>query len=401
MSTDWSAAIDRSVDRRFDELVALRRHFHVHPEPSGQELETSLQLYQRLSDQGFTVQMGPEGRGVVADAPFGGAARTIAVRADLDALKIQDRKHVNYRSRRAGVMHACGHDAHMAIAFGTLIVLRDLAQADALPWPVNVRGIFQPAEETARGARDMIDAGCLDGVQAVLATHVDPTQRVGVIAVRPGVLTANCDAMRMTVRGRGGHAARPHESNDPIAAAAQLISTLYLFIPRATDSQDAVVVTIGQVQGGDNPNVIPEQVELFGTLRTLDRTVRQQTIEHIRQLARGIEEMSRTKIEVRFEASVRSVRNDPLLTRLIEKMTEDLLGADGLHRIDRPSMGSEDFANYLEHVPGAMFRIGASADPTQAPQLHTPTFDVDERALAIGAKMMARTVVKWSQPEES
>ena len=399
MSTDWSTSIDRAVDRRFDEIVALRRHIHVHPEPSGEELETSLHLYQRLSDEGFTVQMGPEGRGVIADAPTGNGTRKIAVRSDLDALKIQDRKHVSYRSRRAGVMHACGHDAHAAITYGTLIVLRDLAESDELPWPVDVRGIFQPAEETARGARDMIHAGCLDGVQAVLATHVDPTRRVGVVAIRSGVLTANCDAMRMTVRGRGGHAARPHESNDPIAAAAQLISTLYLFVPRATDSQEAVVVTIGQVQGGDNPNVIPEQVEMFGTLRTLDRTVRQQTIEHIRQLARGIEEMSRTKIEVRFEASIHSVRNDPSLTRLIEKVTEDLLGAEGLHRIDRPSMGSEDFANYLEHIPGAMFRIGAATDPSQAAQLHTPTFDVDEQALAVGTKVMARTVVLWSQTE--
>jgi len=399
MSTDWSESIDRGVDDRFEELVALRRYFHMHPEPSGEELETSLHLYQRLSDQGFTVQMGPEGRGVIADAPFGSGTPRVAIRADLDALRIQDRKHVGYRSRRAGVMHACGHDAHAAIVYGTLIVLRDLAESRQLPWPVDVRGIFQPAEETALGARDMIDAGCLNGIRAVFATHVDPTRRVGVVAIRPGVLTANCDAMRLTVRGRGGHAARPHESNDPIAAASQLISTLYLFVPRATDSQDAVVVTFGQVRGGDNPNVIPEQVELCGTLRTLDRGVRQRTIEHIRQLTRGIEEMSRTKIEVRFEASVRSVCNDPSLTERIEQAAEDLLGGEGLQHIDRPSMGSEDFANYLEHVPGAMFRLGTATDPSRAAQLHTPTFDVDEQALAVGAKVMARTIVLASAPE--
>jgi amidohydrolase len=270
-----------------------------------------------------------------------------------------------------------------------------------LPWPVTVRGIFQPSEETATGALEMIDHGALAGVEAILAAHVDPTRPVGRIAIRPGVLTANCDAMCLAISGQGGHAARPHESKDPIAAAAQLISTLYQFVPRATDSQDAVVVTIGQLIGGENPNVIPEHIELRGTLRTLDQRVRQATVEHVRQLARGISEVSGTKIEVSFESGVGSVENDPLLTRLIGDAAVEVVGEDNLEEILRPSMGSEDFAAYLGHVPGAMFRLGSGCPSGETTSLHTSNFDIDERAIKIGARIFARAVVAWSSPELS
>ena len=398
MTNDWANQLDGAIEHRFEEMVALRRHLHAHPEPSGQEHETSLYLYQLLSDRGFDVQMGPEGRGVIAD-PVGQRDQTrIALRADIDALRIQDQKDVPYRSQQPGVMHACGHDAHTATVYGAMLGLRDATAAGNLPWPVYSRAIFQPAEETAIGALQMIEAGALQGIEAILATHVDPTRQVGRIGIRAGVLTANCDSMRLVIRGRGGHAARPHESNDPIAAAAQLISTLYLFVPRATDSQDAVVVTIGQVDGGDNPNVIPEKVELKGTLRTLGTSVRDRTKEHIHQLARGIEEISGTKIDVEFDVSTRSVENDKHLTELICRAKDEVLGRDHRETIPRPSMGSEDFASYLNLVPGAMFRVGCVSGVSTGSDLHTPTFDIDEEALKIGAKILARTAVMWSAP---
>jgi amidohydrolase len=212
--------------------------------------------------------------------------------------------------------------------------------------------------------------------------------------VRPGVFTASCDAMRVTVAGRGGHAARPHESNDPIAAAAELVSTLYQFVPRATDSQDAVVVSFGQIHGGQNANVIPEQVVLEGTVRTLDRNVREKTIAHIRTLAEGIEKVTGTRLDVCFEAGTPSVYNDAGLTKLVSDVAAELLGADKVTVMPRPSMGSEDFAAYLAHVPGTMFRLGAAGERTPWPGLHTPTFDVDERCLAVGAKVLARCVVE-------
>ncbi len=401
MKHDGTSAVDEVVDRHFDEMVALRRHLHMHPEASGQEFETSLHLYQLLGDRGFEVQMGPEGRGVVADAGGPAATGRLALRADIDALRIHDRKTAAYRSRNAGLMHACGHDAHTAIVFGALVSLGQLSERGILRQPIAVRGIFQPAEETATGAREMIAAGVLEQVGAILATHVDPTRAVGHIGLRAGVLTSHSDSMIISIHGRGGHAARPHESNDPIAAAAQLISTLYLFVPRAADSQDAIVVTIGQIEAGHNPNVIPERVVLSGTLRTLDAAVRQQAVQHICQLTRGIEQMSGTKIDVRFEASVPSVCNDSHLSRLVETAAHELLDAACIETIPRPSMGSEDFAEYLRHVPGAMFRLGVASAKTGCNGLHTPTFDIDEGALAVGAKILARAAIRWSESDAS
>jgi amidohydrolase len=200
------------------------------------------------------------------------------------------------------------------------------------------------------------------------------------------------------VQGRGGHAARPHESTDPIAAAAELISTLYQFVPRATDSQDAVVVSFGQIHGGQNANVIPEQVVLDGTVRTLDRGVREKTIAHICTLASGIEQVTGTKVDVRFAGGTPSVVNDGALTQLVTEAAIEVLGAEQVTSLPRPSMGSEDFAVYLEHVPGVMFRLGAAGDNGTWTGLHTPTFDVDERCLAVGAKVLARSVIEYSRP---
>jgi amidohydrolase len=294
-------------------------------------------------------------------------------------------------------MHACGHDVHTATVFGAVSALDKLERSGELPWPVTWRGIFQPAEETSDGAASMVRAGALKDVDAIVALHVDPTRRAGTVGVRPGVFTASCDMMRVTVRGRGGHAARPHESLDPIAAAAQLISTLYQFIPRATDSQDAVVVSFGQIHGGLNANVIPEEVVLEGTVRTLNRNVRERTLAHIHRLAEGIENVTGTKLTVDFDDGTAPVDNDPAMTQLVERVAREVLGEDNVSQMPRPSMGSEDFAAYLEHAPGMMFRLGCAAE-LPWPGLHTPNFDVDERCLSVGAKILARSVVEWSKP---
>ena len=370
----------------------------MHPEPSGEELQTSLHLYQLFAEAGLPVRMGPEGCGVVVDSRSQSNSRRIAVRADCDALRIQDEKPAEYHSQVPQVMHACGHDVHTATVFGAISAIDALERAGELPWPVTWRGVFQPAEETSDGAASMIRAGAIKDVDAIVALHVDPSRRAGTIGVRPGVFTASCDMMRVTVRGRGGHAARPHESVDPIAAAAQLISTLYQFIPRATDSQDAVVVSFGQIHGGLNANVIPEEVVLEGTVRTLNRQVRERTIANIHRLASGIESVTGTRLAVDFDEGTASVDNDPAITALVERVARDVVGADNVQQMPRPSMGSEDFAVYLEQVPGSMFRLGCAGERSPWPGLHTPTFDVDEECLPIGAKILARTMIEWSKP---
>jgi amidohydrolase len=400
MSADWRPKIDAAVDESMDRMVALRRHFHAHPEPSGEELQSSLHLYRLFDELGLTVRVGPEGCGVIVESRNPNGDRRIALRADIDALRIEDQKQTPYRSTVQEVMHACGHDAHTATVFGALVALDRLECDHSLPWPVTWRGIFQPAEESGDGAKAMMAAGALDGVAAILAAHVDPTRRAGIIGVKSGPLTASCDDMRITVRGRGGHAARPHESNDPIAAAAELVSTLYQFVPRATDSQDAVVVSFGQIHGGQNSNVIPEEVMLEGTVRTLNRNVREKTVAHIRTLAEGIEQVTGAKLTIDFRRGSPSVQNDEQITKLVSQVAGELLGDNNVQSMARPSMGSEDFAYYLEHVPGMMFRLGAAGDDKAWPGLHTPTFDVDERCLAVGAKIFARTVVEWSKPKK-
>lgn len=399
MPADWRDLLDRAIDEEFDTLVELRRHLHAHPEPSGEEQDTTLDLYQRLDRRGFSLRMGPDGCGVIADSQPDGANTIVAMRADIDALRIHDAKQVEYRSRNDGIMHACGHDVHTAAMFGALTAVKSLSDCGDAPWAIAARGIFQPAEETCAGAQQMIEAGALEGVSSVIALHVDPTRRVGRIGVRDGVFTANCDEMQIQITGRGGHAARPHEANDPIAAAAQLVNALYLYIPRVTDSQDAAVVTIGQLAGGDTPNVIPERVVLRGTIRTLDRIVRRETMQHICRIASGIASTTDTKIDVHFGLACNSVINDPGLVGVLRQAGREVLGPEGLEQIARPSMGSEDFAFYGAKVPAAMFRLGCSSDRCGGSGLHTATFDVDEEAIRAGAKILARAAIYLADPD--
>ena len=203
----------------------------------------------------------------------------------------------------------------------------------------------------------------------------------------------------LRIHGRGGHAARPHEASDPIAAAAQLVNALYLFIPRVTDSQDAVVVTIGQIDGGDHANVIPERVTLRGTIRTLDRVVRRKTMEHICRIASSVGQTSETKIDVHFGLSCKSVVNDANILEVLRHAAREVLEPEGVEEIERPSMGSEDFAFYLDKVPGAMIRLGCTSNRAGGTGLHTPTFDIDEEALRVGARILARTAVYLADPD--
>lgn len=396
--TSRHQTICHAVDAQFDAMVALRRHLHMHPEPSLAEYKTSQMLYEMLGDSGLEVRQGPDGCGVIADFRCGPRSRLrpkLAFRADIDALRIQDEKRVSYRSQKSGVMHACGHDAHTAILVGVLNALSSLHAAGDLPAEPNFRAIFQPAEEICRGACMMIESGAVEGVDAILAAHVDPTRPVGQIGLRPGVFTANCDEFRITVRGLGGHAARPHETRDPISAAAQLINWLYLQSSRNTDSQEAVVLTVGRIEGGHNANVIPDKVELHGTMRTLDAAVRSRTMELVERLCHAVSEGTQTQIVVEFGMSARAVDNDQDLVDLLWKSAEHALGPDSPQTIARPSMGSEDFAYYGARVPSAMFRLGCKRAGQPVTGLHTPNFDIDEEALRCGAKVLTFAAVEW------
>jgi amidohydrolase len=392
VSAPWEQSLFDEVDGNFEHIVSLRRHLHQHPELSGEERETSLMLYQKLGDMGLQVRMGIDGRGVVTDL-FRSMPTRVCLRADIDALRIQDEKDVAYRSQCDGVMHACGHDAHSAIVYGALSAIQQVVTIHDLRPSHGIRAIFQPAEETCQGAMEMIEVGALDSVVRIFGLHVDPTRACGTIGIRSGVLTASCDEILFEVHGAGGHAARPHEAVDPIVAAAHLIQVLYKFIPRATDSQDAVVLTVGMIRGGHNSNVIPDKVELGGTLRTLNEEVRHKTLKHIQHLADGVSHISGATIRYRTGMSVPSVHNEGSTGDQLAASAATFLNSDQITQIPRPSMGSEDFAFYLEHVPGAMFRLGCASEQVGDSGLHTPTFDVDDEALRIGSKILAHAAL--------
>lgn len=372
---------------------------HQYPEVSGEEIRTTRLLQGKIAEAGLPARTGPGERGLMVDGGAGDGDR-IAFRADIDALRIQEAAGKSCRSLVDGVMHACGHDGHAATVLAAVLALGQAEREGFLPWPVRWRAIFQPAEETNRGAVEMIEAGALADVGAILGLHMDPSREAGTIGLKPGELTADCDEMEIRIQGRGGHAARPHESLDPIAAAAQLISSIYLFIPRGIAAHEPVVVTVGQIYGGENSNVIPDLVKLRGTVRSVGGEIRKRTLEHIRQLARGVAEASGTRIDVSFVSGPAAVYNDPSLTDLIHRCATGLLGHDHVQPILRASMGGEDFSHYLANIPGCMFRLGCAPDQRPAPPLHSPEFDLDERAISAGAKLIARTVVEWCNPEE-
>ena len=397
----WQFALDAAVDELVPRLVEVRRHLHAYPELSGSEVETTRHLAEHLRAAGIEPRLGPDDRGLVVDAPLATSAtqtKRVAMRADIDALPIQEVAGRAYGSQCPGRMHACGHDGHSGTVLGAVLALHALGQQGAFPWPVPWRAIFQPAEETLNGAREMIAAGFVDEVAGIFSIHMDPGRAVGTVGMRVGAFTAHCDSLNITIAGQGGHAARPHQTRDPIAAGVLLISNLYQAIPRAVDSQDAVVLSFGQFLAGDAANVIPDRALVRGTLRTLDRKVREQALEQIRRVAAGVAAATRTEITVERTGGIESVVNDPALTEVARAAAVEVLGPQHVVEMARPSMGSEDFAAYLDLVPGNMFRLGCASETAGNSALHTPTFDLDERALAIGAKILARSCVLWSDP---
>lgn len=386
--------VERRIIAENRELIELRRHLHAYPELSNQEFQTTRKLSARLQTLGFEVRVRPEGTGLLADLTppdFDPEVhKTVAIRSDIDALPIEELNDVPYRSRNEGVMHACGHDVHMATVFGT--GLGFAAFKENLPG--RIRLIYQHAEETVPdGAIDMVKFGAVEGVDAVLGLHCDPELAVGKIGVKKGAFTAAFDSFQFTISGKGGHGARPHQCVDPIFVTTQLCNALYQMTARNFDARIPSVITIGTIQGGTVSNVIPEKVTISGSIRTIDRGHREVLEDHLHRIAAGICMTHGAHYQLVLERGAPSIHNDADITDLFEEVGTDVLGENGIYQIPLPSMGGEDFSFYLERVPGAMFRLGTA---TIAPShfLHSPNFDIDERAIAIGARILARSALR-------
>lgn len=394
----WTVELDRIVAGLHKRLVEIRRHLHQHPEPSGEETETTRYLAEVITAAGLEPRVGPEGRGAIIDGPTDASGRRVALRGDIDGLFIQDAKECDYRSQVPGLMHACGHDAHSACLVGSVLVLDELRRNETLPWPVPWRAILQPAEETATGAREMIAIGALDEVDAIYALHLDPSRPVGEIGLRDGAFTASCDEFEIRVVGRGGHGARPHETLDPIAAAAQVINGIYQMFPRRMNPLEPVVATVGEVSAGHSPNVIPETAEMKGTLRALSEKTQELAKETIADIVSGLAKTTGCRIELSFPLGCPGVMNDGALNGFLRSAAATFPEGLKVVEMQHPSMGGEDFAEYTQHVPGSMFRLGCQSS-TGGAMLHSPHFDLDERSLGLGVRRLTRAVILHARPD--
>jgi len=371
------------------QIVEWRRDFHMHPELGFAETRTSARVAEVCERLGCRVRRGVGRTGVVAD--LGSGSPMIAIRADMDALPIQESNPVPYASQKAGVMHACGHDSHTAMALGAASLLAHEK------FPGTVRFLFQPSEEVGdgegvSGAPRMIADGAMEGVDFIIAQHADAAGRTGTISIEAGPASGGVDSWFGKIIGRGGHGAKPETTVDPFFITAHVIFALNGIVSRRLNPFDPAVVSIGSIHGGFTENVIPDQVALTGTLRYTDRQVQKRLHTEIKRAF----EIARTlggEDELKFEIGTPPMVNSPVAAKLIHAVGVDLLGKENVLPSDK-TLGAEDFGCFMEHVPGAMFTLGVriEGDPRTA---HNPRFDLDENALPIGTAILAETALRF------
>lgn len=385
----------------FPRLQEIRRHLHTYPELSFQEVATAAFIARELDRLDIPYTSGVAGTGIVAlIAGNNPTKRCIALRADMDALPIQEANEVPYRSKHDGCMHACGHDAHTTCLIGAAAILKELRAS----FEGTIKLIFQPGEEKSPGGASMMIAeGVLTNPapEAIFGLHVYPQLPAGTVGFKPGQYMASADELYITIKGQGGHAALPQQTIDPIAITAVIITALQQVVSRKSNPLLPTVLTFGKISGGHTTNVIPETVTLEGTLRTLDETWRAEAIAHIKQITTHIAEAYGARADIHIPAGYPCLNNHPQLTENARQWASEFLGADLVHDLDL-RMGAEDFSFYTQQIPGCFFRIGTSTNGKQncAP-VHNAHFDIDERALVTGAGTMAWLAIKCLETKSS
>ncbi|WP_329621572.1 amidohydrolase [Streptomyces sp. NBC_01255] len=369
------------------ELIAFRRDLHMHPELGNQEFRTTAALKARLEAAGLVPKVLPGGTGLICDIGTPDRRRPmLAIRADLDALPIPDVKTVAYRSTVANRAHACGHDVHTTTVLGAGLVLAELDRQGLLPYAVRL--LFQPAEEVLPGgAADAVEAGVLDGVGRIIAVHCDPRVDAGKIGLRPGPITSACDRLEVTLDGPGGHTARPHLTTDLVTAAARIATDVPAVLARRVDARSGLSVTWGRIEAGHACNVIPQHAELSGTVRCLDLPTWREAPDLVHAAIDEIAALHRAKSTVNYVRGVPPVVNDGVVTELLADAMTARRGPYAIEDTEQ-SLGGEDFSWYLEHVPGAMARLGVrTPGDTRVRDLHAGDFDVDERCIETAVEL--------------
>jgi amidohydrolase len=388
---DLEKKIDILSKEILPDLIQLRRHFHAHPELSGQEYQTAALIAGELRKSGWEVKEGVGKTGVVAE--MGNASGpVVGLRVDMDALPIEEKTGLDYSSSIQGLMHACGHDLHTCIGLGVAKVLAKNKLTTS-----RIRIIFQPAEEIAQGANWMRAEKVLEGIEALFGVHVYPDLPVGKIGIKSGTFTAAAAELEIDIIGNGGHGARPHEGIDSIWIAAKVISGLQEAISRRLDALKPVVISFGKISGGSAFNVIAERVKLLGTVRCLDTNLYEKLPLWVEKIVQNIASNYGAQANINFKSIAPPVYNDPELTNLLSKCAKNFMDEKNIVYLENPSLGAEDFAFFLQDVPGTMFRLGVAGDQGCAP-LHSGYFSLDERCLELGIKILSQTIVMSTKP---
>lgn len=378
-----------------DYLIALRRHLHRNPEIGFEEYATSRLVRNHLESHGLQVS-GPHAKtGLFVDIDGEHPGPHIGFRCDLDALPLQDAKQVAYASRKTGFAHACGHDVHTAVGIGLSLILHQIRHH----LRGRVRILFQPNEEgNPSGSIPMIEAGVCDPLEALYCIHVDPTIDIGQFGIPEGQVTASSDRLRIEVTAPStGHSARPQNVKDTVWIATQLMNQYYQLIGRVTDARNPAVLTICMLEAGPAHNVIPARASFEGTLRCLNDSDRVFLVNYMQHAAENFAQLHGVKIELINQGGLPAVVNDPELCQNVRTCVYNLFGKDAALEMRVPSMGAEDFANYLEHVPGMLIRIGTRGSTATGYPLHDGLFDVDERALSLSVRLMIRVLMHHTE----
>ena len=377
-----------------DWTVKVRRDFHMNPELSGKEFRTRDKVIEYLKDMGIEYKTGIADTGVLGIIRGKQSGKTVALRADMDALPIQDKKDAVYKSRIDGKMHACGHDAHTAVLLGTAKILKGMETN----LHGNVKLFFQPAEETVGGAERMIKDGVMENpkVDAVFGLHVSPEIDVGKIGIKYGQTNAYTDSLEITVYGKDGHAARPHEGIDAIVIAGQIVIALQSIVSRNIDPVNSVVVTIGTINGGTRCNIIADRVKMTGTMRTLDPETRELVIRRIKAIVTQTAEAMGGKAQCTVKDGYPALVNTDEIIDIVRDSGEGILGADNVTVLKVPRLGGEDFAYFAKAAPSAFYRLGCgNAERGIIHGAHTCLFDIDEDCLVFGTALQVQNVLTF------
>lgn len=376
----------------------IRRNIHRHPELSGEEHQTQRYVCEKLQELGIPFRTEGLHTGVTAilgpSAEHGQDTPCVALRADLDGLPVEEKTGLPFASEIPGCMHACGHDGHVAMLLGAAALLQ---QTDL---PGRVLLLFQPAEESGLGALTLIEDGAFANVQAIYAGHIDRHFKVGQIAAEPGLICAYTDKFEIRVCGRGGHAARPHETIDSIVVASLLVMSIQTLVSREINPSYPTVVSVGRFSGGSAYNVIAEEAVLEGTIRATHPEIRAQIIDGLERMVRAMDGLYNAKTTIRFCDGLPPVINHPVAAKLAQEAATRVVGRKGVVKQLHPSLGGEDFAYYLQNVPGCLVRFGAGHPDLPNTPAHSPYFNFDEGVLPIGAGFLAQVALHTLQQIE-